>query len=503
MDGSTNSRPSAPRGLQPLRLGPASGGSLLQWGCGALIGLTVLVTLRAGQGGATSGEVLSFLTLAAVVGLSQRSARWLPGSISRGSLTGAMGAAALLALIVLDLVFPLHTDFAVVLGALVASCGALTLAAGLARLSSGGTRVGRIVVIGSPKGKDNLRRELELARVTRFEVAGWIPDSLEPPDPVDDWDSGDYLGTLADLREIVLAESVDLLVMTGEASRLTVFNEIARSCLDLPVRFCELSNFHEELFGHVPVTEINTAWFQYLLHPRFNGATPVAKRSLDILMALAIGVFALPVLIVAALLVRKDGGPALFRQKRIGEGGDPFVLLKLRTMAVATDESAQWAGESDPRITSIGRWLRRSHIDELPQLLNILRGDMSMTGPRPEQPEFVERLEHLVPFYQRRHLIKPGLTGWAQVRCGYAGSDRGSLWKVSHDLYYVKHRAIALDLAIMWETAIELVRPRPHVVTDAMVGWVFEEGDWGSEGSSQNGAGKLSAPSATPAAERP
>ena len=106
----------------------------------------------------------------------------------------------------------------------------------------------------------------------------------------------------------------------------------------------------------------------------------------------------------------------------------------------------------DPRVTRIGRLLRKTHLDELPQLYNILRGEMSLVGPRPEQPEFVEQLEEVLPFYQRRHLLKPGLTGWAQVRCGYAGSDVGSAWKLSHDLYYLKHRSMAFDLAIIGET---------------------------------------------------
>ncbi len=499
MDGSATVRPTDRRGLQPLRLGPRSAGSALQWLSGALIGLTVLVTLRVEQGGATSGEVLFFLCLAGVVGLAQSCARWLPGPISRTSLTLVLAGLALVVMMGLDALIDFNVDLLVVVVAVVASCASLMLAAGLARVSSGRTRVHRVAVIGSPRGKDNLRRELDLARIRRFEVAGWIPDSLDPPESMEPWEAEDWLGTLTDLRRIVLEERVDLLVMTGEASRLTVFNEIARSALDLPVRFCELANFHEELFGHVPVTEINTAWFQYLLHPRFNGATPVAKRSLDLVLAALLGVLAIPVLLVAALLVRRDGGSAFFTQERIGEGGKPFVLYKLRTMTPATEESAQWAGEDDPRITPVGRLLRRTHIDELPQLLNILKGDMSMVGPRPEQPTFVGRLERLVPFYQRRHLIKPGLTGWAQVRCGYAGSDRGSLWKVSHDLYYVKHRAVALDLAIMWETAIELVRPRPHVVTEAMVGWVFEESEAQAEAAAPNGDG---APSPAALAER-
>jgi len=138
-------------------------------------------------------------------------------------------------------------------------------------------------------------------------------------------------------------------------------------------------------------------------------------------------------------------------------------------------DTARWAAEDDDRVTWIGHLLRRTHVDELPQLLNILRGQMSLVGPRPEQAEFVERLERAVPFYTRRHLIKPGLTGWAQVRCGYEGSDEGSLWKVSHDLYYLKHRSMALDFAILWETVLTLLRPKPHNVDADTVGWLFDE----------------------------
>jgi lipopolysaccharide/colanic/teichoic acid biosynthesis glycosyltransferase len=163
------------------------------------------------------------------------------------------------------------------------------------------------------------------------------------------------------------------------------------------------------------------------------------------------GFVAVPMFALFALLIRRDGGPVFFKQTRIGEGGRPLTLYKLRTMKVA-DPNAQWASPDDPRVTAIGRLLRKTHLDELPQLLNVLRGEMSLVGPRPEQPEFVIRLEEVLPFYQRRHLLKPGLTGWAQVRCGYANSDVGSAWKLSHDLYYLKHRSMAFDLAIIGET---------------------------------------------------
>jgi lipopolysaccharide/colanic/teichoic acid biosynthesis glycosyltransferase len=147
-------------------------------------------------------------------------------------------------------------------------------------------------------------------------------------------------------------------------------------------------------------------------------------------------------------------------------------VRKLRTMRVGADATAQWAEPEDPRITRVGAFLRRTHLDELPQLVNVLRGEMSLVGPRPEQPEFVERLERALPFYQRRHLMRPGITGWAQIRCGYAGSDIGSAWKLCHDLYYAKHRSVGLDLLILGETLSTLVFEREPVVSEERLAYV-------------------------------
>jgi lipopolysaccharide/colanic/teichoic acid biosynthesis glycosyltransferase len=183
----------------------------------------------------------------------------------------------------------------------------------------------------------------------------------------------------------------------------------------------------------------------------------------------------MPLLPVLVLLIRRDGGPALFAQVRIGEGGHRFRLHKLRTMRVGSDASAQWACPDDPRITRIGAWLRRTHLDELPQLVNVLRGEMSLVGPRPEQPEFVDRLEQILPFYQRRHLMRPGITGWAQVRCGYAGSDVGSAWKLCHDLYYAKHRSAGVDLLILGETLATLAFKREPVMRPENVAFVLAD----------------------------
>jgi lipopolysaccharide/colanic/teichoic acid biosynthesis glycosyltransferase len=283
------------------------------------------------------------------------------------------------------------------------------------------------------------------------------------------------LGPLGSLADIVTEHGIDMLVMGAEAPRLLVFTEVTNSCLGLPVRLVELSALFEELFGHVPMAEINAAWFQCLADPHARSASAPLKRLVDIVGATVALILLAPLFPLLVLLVRRDGGSAVFTQVRIGEGGRRFRLHKLRTMRVGSDSSAQWASADDPRITRIGRFLRRTHLDELPQLVNVLRGDMSLVGPRPEQPAFVDRLEGMLPFYQRRHLIRPGITGWAQIRCGYAGSDIGSAWKLCHDLYYAKHRSTAVDLLILGETLATPFFRREPVLLPENVAFVLAD----------------------------
>jgi lipopolysaccharide/colanic/teichoic acid biosynthesis glycosyltransferase len=149
----------------------------------------------------------------------------------------------------------------------------------------------------------------------------------------------------------------------------------------------------------------------------------------------------------------RRSGPVIFCQTRLGEGGRVFTLYKFRTMRVDAELSgAVWAAEHDPRVTPVGRFMRKTRLDELPQLWNVLRGDMSFVGPRPERPEFLAELEAEVPFWRRRHLVKPGLTGWAQVRRGYTADAAGTGDKLSYDLWYLRHRSLVVDLAICVKT---------------------------------------------------
>ena len=326
----------------------------------------------------------------------------------------------------------------------------------------------RVAIIGLPRTAESLQRELRLSGVGGIEIVGRIATGPVEPATVSDVP---MLGALTDVEGIVQRERLDLLLLTSEAPRLAVFDEVARSCLHLPVRLRELSGFYEELFGHIAVTEINSAWFQWIMHPNYRVGRSPADRVLDLVVAVIAGIAALPLLGIFALIIRRDGGPAFFQQVRIGERGRPFTLYKLRTMTPEADET--WAVNDDPRVTAIGRFLRRTHLDELPQVLNVLRGEMSVIGPRPEQPALVDELERVVPYYQRRHLVRPGLTGWAQVRCGYSGSKVGSAWKVCHDLYYLKHRSFWLSLLILGETVRTLVADPQYTAEPSSVDFIL------------------------------
>jgi lipopolysaccharide/colanic/teichoic acid biosynthesis glycosyltransferase len=217
-----------------------------------------------------------------------------------------------------------------------------------------------------------------------------------------------------------------------------------------------LSGFYEEWLGKVPVSELERASLLFDIGELHRSGYSRAKRLVDVPLAL-VGLAALAVLapLVAIANLAGNRGPLLYRQTRVGKGGSPFTLLKLRTMAPAdpTDDVGTWTTEADPRITKVGRVLRVTHLDELPQVVNILRGDLSVVGPRPEQPRYVEELTDKLPFYSLRHLVRPGLTGWAQVKYGYAGNESDALEKLQYEFWYLHHQSLRTDAKIIGRTA--------------------------------------------------
>ncbi len=219
---------------------------------------------------------------------------------------------------------------------------------------------------------------------------------------------------------------------------------------------------YEEMTGRVPVEHIADQWAVALPldPPESRGLYPLVRRAADLVLA-SIGLLLLTLLLplVGPLIKLTSAGPVFYRQTRVGRGGTPFGLLKLRTMVADSEpQGPVWAEPGDPRVTAIGRLLRRTRLDELPQFVNVARGEMSVVGPRPERPEFVSELAGEIPFYRARHAVRPGLTGWATVNQGYAGSRDEALVKLQYDLYYIKHQSLFLDAYILLRTIAAVVR---------------------------------------------
>jgi lipopolysaccharide/colanic/teichoic acid biosynthesis glycosyltransferase len=348
--------------------------------------------------------------------------------------------------------------------ALAAFGGAATLLCAAMALRPAAVRGGRArrpvraAVIGPVASATTLVAELRMAGVDVVRVVGAIRF-----EPARERPEGRFeLGALTDVARIVDEHRIDLLLVASNVPRTPVADVVMRACEGRAVRLCPLAAFYEEVFGHVPLTQIDGAWFEYLLHPRFRPRR--TQRVFDIVVGGILAVTFLPVLAVAAAIVRLDGGPVCFKQRRIGRDGRPFLLYKLRTMHWEDCAgSPRWAASDDPRTTRVGRVLRRTHLDELPQLLCVLRGEMALVGPRPEQPEIAARLERSMPFWRGRYRHLPGLTGWAQIRCGYAGSNDGSAWKLAHDLYYLRRQSLVLDMAILLQTASTLLLAPRHL----------------------------------------
>jgi sugar transferase (PEP-CTERM system associated) len=227
----------------------------------------------------------------------------------------------------------------------------------------------------------------------------------------------------------------------------------------VPVR--TLEGFYELGRGRVPVESLKASWLIYGDGFRQSWWRSFEKRLVDVVASLVLLAVFLPVMAVAAIAIAVQSGlPILYRQERVGRGGRLFVMWKFRSMRqdAEADGKARWAEAGDPRCTCVGKFLRKARIDELPQLFNVLMGDLSLVGPRPERPEFVVRLEGEIPFYNARHSVKPGVTGWAQVRYAYGASSHDAKKKLEYDLYYVKNHTLFLDVLILLETIRVVLR---------------------------------------------
>ena len=261
------------------------------------------------------------------------------------------------------------------------------------------------------------------------------------------------------LGKIITQKNIKTLILGPEVYEIPHIIDTLYHLVIRRMRFFELSLFSERITGKVPLAAINQTWFLANLSEGEKRLYEIGKRAFDMSFAFILGLVTLPVYVILLFInLFSDEGPLLYRQIRVGRGGKKFTTIKFRTMKMDAehDTGPVWAVEDDKRVTSVGRWLRKSRIDEIPQFWNIFNGDMSFVGPRPERPEFYEKLKKEISFYEERNLVAPGLTGWAQIK--YKLDFRGGMTiadtyeKVQYDLYYIKNRSLLLDIGIILKT---------------------------------------------------
>lgn len=309
------------------------------------------------------------------------------------------------------------------------------------------TRDRIFVVLDRPEDHRNLVEDLEAAPETPATVVGSMP-----------LDEVRAAGTAEVVVDAAIDAGATILVLDGASQAYPPVVDQAAELHRRGLRVRTLSLFYEQWIGKLPHAELARVSLLFDIGELHRARYMRAKRAVDLAFAVT-GLLALvPVMVVvAALNPLFNRGPLVYRQRRVGRDGVEFVMFKLRTMAPSGEES-DWTVAGDQRITPLGGLLRRTHLDELPQVLNILAGDLSLIGPRPEQPKYVEQLGEKIAFYDVRHIVRPGLTGWAQIKQGYAADDADAFEKLQYDFYYLRRQGIALDARIIRRTVRGVLR---------------------------------------------
>lgn len=323
----------------------------------------------------------------------------------------------------------------------------------------------RLLLVGTGPATIVLARELfERRQELGVDIVGFVdPDPARVGAPVI---NPGVVGTIDDIPGLASSMRVDRVVvnLSEERGKLPM-----DSLLDVRMRsgvmFDHLASVYEEYTGKIALENLRPSWLVFSTGFKKTRALMAAKRACDIVAATCGLILSLPLSLLTMLLVKLDSprDPVFYHQERVGLNGAPFTIHKFRTMrsdAEAATGPVWSAGDNDPRITRVGRFLRKTRLDEIPQLWNVLMGEMSLIGPRPERPSFVQQLTQQIPFYGQRHVVKPGVTGWAQVRYSYGASVEDALQKMQYDLFYVKHLSLLFDLVIALETIKTVVLRR-------------------------------------------
>jgi sugar transferase (PEP-CTERM system associated) len=322
----------------------------------------------------------------------------------------------------------------------------------------------KVLIVGTGPEASGVEASLRSLGYPRFSVVGFYAADGGKPEQAD---SVRVFPATQSLLEIVERNGIEEVIVAVREQRGGVLplRELLE-CRINGVPVVDLAGFYERVRGEVPIDSLKASWLIYGQGFAQDTARTVIKRLFDLVAAGALLLMALPVMLLTAIAIRLESrGPILYRQERVGQGGRPFLCTKFRSMRVDAEKDgvARWAQAKDPRVTRVGNFIRKMRIDELPQLINVLRGEMSLVGPRPERPSFVAQLKESIRFYDVRHSVKPGLTGWAQVRYSYGASVEDASRKLQFDLYYVKNHSLFLDLLILVETVrVVLFREGAH-----------------------------------------
>ena len=311
----------------------------------------------------------------------------------------------------------------------------------------------RILVVGSGENAIEIAREILGRKDAGYRIVGFVDN--DPALVGKSLINPRVIGLSRDLDQIVQSENVDRIVVSmGERRGQFPTSELLHLSLGGGVSIEEGASFYERLTGRVSLDMIRPSWLIFSGRGRQARIAGLFRNVMHRLVALIGAILSLPIALVTMVLIKLESpGPVLYKQERVGENGKPFVIMKFRSMRVdAEKEGPVWASNADDRATRVGRIIRKIRVDEIPQFWNILRGEMSFVGPRPERPHFVAQLAEEIPYYEQRHLIAPGLTGWAQIKYPYGASIEDARQKLQYDLYYVKNQSLVLDAIILFET---------------------------------------------------
>jgi sugar transferase (PEP-CTERM system associated) len=408
---------------------------------------------------AALAAVTTALTVA--FGLYSRSPISLASAISRGTAATCI-AAGTFYLILLALT-PKSIQLGAIRLAVPYSLLGLILVQALLRVSrSRGVGATRVLVLGSGSAAAGVLMAIAERANPRYRVVGLYESSRTGSETETETETEPALGVVRrfsaghDLLKVVRELGVqEVIVAVRERRGGAISLRDLLDCRAKGVKVLDEASFYERARGEFPIEALKASWLIYGQGFVQGWVRTASKRVFDLVAATGLMLLSLPVVLITAICISAESsGPVIYRQERVGLGGRRFLCLKFRSMRsdAERDGVAQWASAGDARITRVGRVIRMLRIDELPQLWNVLKGEMSLVGPRPERPAFVEQLTKQMPFYELRHSVKPGLTGWAQVRYSYASSIEESRRKLQFDLYYVKNHSLLMDLLILLET---------------------------------------------------